>query len=86
MFAQATAEVAQTFRSNPPHADTLRRSTLEVFPFQFCTTPTRPLESTRGEKPLELSSPYLQNFWFLPFFFNFFKTILDQLNFPSVPI
>jgi hypothetical protein len=86
MFAQAKAEVGEPSHSDSPLADMRHRSASKVFPFQFSPTPTRPLESTRGEKPLELSSPYLQNFWFLPFFFNFFKTILDRINLLTVPI
>ena len=58
IHAKAPAEVAQIFHYNPPHADTLCRSAREVFPFQFCTTPSEPHKRQRGEKPLNLFSPY----------------------------
>ena len=56
-IAQAKAEVGQPSHSDPPLADTSPRSASKVFPFQFSPTPSRPLKSTRGEKPLDLSSP-----------------------------
>ena len=39
VFPQAPAEVGNPFRSNPPHADALRQSAREVFPFQFSRHP-----------------------------------------------
>lgn len=58
IHAKAPAEVVQIFHYYSPHVNTLRRSTLEVFPFQFCTTPSEPHKRPRGEKPLNLFSPY----------------------------
>ncbi len=74
IFPQAPAEVEQPFRSNSPRADTLRRSECEVFPFQFCPTPSEPRKSPSGEKtacPLNLNI-------LMPFYY-FFNTILDQI-------
>ncbi len=80
IFPQAPAEVEQPFRSNSPRADTLRRSECEVFPFQFCPTPSEPRKSPSGEKT---ACPFLslptKNLNILMPFYYFFNTILDQI-------
>ena len=60
IFSQAPAEVAQPFHSNPPHADTLRRSAREVFQFQIFEPPRSRAKEQAAEIPLALSSPYPQ--------------------------
>jgi|TARA_R110000823_G_scaffold32951_1_gene92519 hypothetical protein len=44
------------------------------------STPSVPLKSTSGEKPLALSSPYPQKNWLFLFFFNLSTTKYDQIN------
>jgi hypothetical protein len=59
-FPQASAEIGQTFHSNPPHTETLRGPVWEVFPFQFCPKSSMPRKRTSGGKPLALFSPRTQ--------------------------